>query len=303
MTTDNAEHVAFLFPGNNSSYTEELAALKGHPMADRFLEAAISLHRSSVGEFTSPQGKEVYDSLLIHALSCAICDIYKSKGIRPAVVSGYSLGMYPSLYCAGVCSFETSLKMLMDTLLCTRDFFAAQKEEFGMGAIIGLSEEELVGQVFPSLSGRLEIASFNGTRSFVVVGPRQPVMMCLQKSETIGAFRAVPLCTPHGYHSRMLGKAAQALPVAWRDFQFKEPECTILSPADDEPVHREKIADAMVTNLASPLRWATLVSSLPDRYQVVHAYETGPGDTLTRMSRHITKRLKMIPFSVSSGGQ
>lgn len=300
---DNVERTAFLFPGNNSSYEDALAALKGHPVAGGFLDAALALHRSSIGEFDTPQGKEVYDSLLIHALSCAICDIYKAKGIRPAVVSGYSLGMYPSLYCAGVCSYENSLKMLMDTLLCTRDFFATQKEEFGMGAIIGLSEDELVGQVFPSLSGRLEIASYNGARSFVVVGPRKPVLTCLQKSESLGAFRAVPLCTPHGYHSRMLHKAAQTLPLAWRDLQFKEPECTILSPADDRPVHREKIADAMVTNLASPLRWATLVNSLPEQYQVAHAYETGPGDTLTRMSRHITKRLKMIPFSVSTGGQ
>jgi len=93
--------------------------------------------------------------------------------LRPDCVAGHSLGEYAALVTAGVLSFEEALKFIM-----TRGqvfYEAFQKHPSAMGAIIGISEEQvldvlkLVGE---EDSVNLYIANYNGPGQLVVTGAR-----------------------------------------------------------------------------------------------------------------------------------
>lgn len=295
MNEGTDRNLAFLFPAKGI----EARDLRNFPgRLERVLHYTRSAGRIMEGRLSGHPPRvwaEFKDLAEIYALSCASCDLLRDHGIHPSVVSGYSLGVYSALYAAGVYAFEEGVQVLLASVSRVLEFLDKEGKEFGMGGIIGLTEREIEKELFPRIPGRLEIACYNGTRSFVVSGHRSSVQDCLEGAEKLGAFRTVLLETLYAYHMSFLQPLAAELHMILEPFTFLSPRCTILSPLTGEPIPHEETAGEIVRNFHTVIRWDSCMRNLVSVHGVKTACETGPGDSLMKMNRHLERGLDTVP--------
>jgi len=249
-----------------------------------------------------PAGPELYNQMLTYAICCSICDLYKKQNIFPAMVSGYSLGIYSSLYAAEVFSFETGLSIIGEVFHLVRQFYESSGRRIMMGAIIGLTEQEIRDLLFKKVSGSLEIACLNGRRSFVIVGESRAIKDGLDLAQRLGAMRAVRINTEFGYHTSLLKESSEKLYAFLDHCTICEPQCKILSPRDLSLVSKSAIPCEIVKSLYSPVHWESLVNAMINIYDIREGYEVGPGESLAKMARYINQNFKVYPvYTVGSG--
>lgn len=309
-----ATKAAFLFPGNDIDYQETLQRIKAEETFRKNIKKVNTLaHRLNLIEndsenpiqdtedtlANSGEGKvsELYNQMVIYTISCSICDFYKRKNIFPTAVSGYSLGIYSSLYAAESYDFETGLYIIVETFNLVKQFYDDTGLEFGMGAIVGLTRQEIMDLVFGKVKGFLEIACLNGHRSFVIVGERSSVTKSLELAQKIGALRTVRINTGFGYHTSLLKKTIERLYTFLDQCTICEPRCKILSPLHFGLVSKDAIPREIVKSLYSPVHWDSLMNAMIDIYDIREGYEVGPGESLAKMARYINQNFMVYPFS------
>lgn len=288
---------AFLFPAKGIAMGDEKALLEGPAPLETYTVPMVRIREERLAGEPPRVRTEFKDLTEIYTLSCAASDLIKSRGHRPAVVSGYSLGIYAALYTAGVYTFEEGLEVLIASVRCVLDFFERDDLDFAMGGIVGLTEEEIRKELFPEIPGRLEIACHNGVRSYVVAGERSSILRCLQAAADLGAFTTVLLETLYGYHMACLEPLASAIRARLEGYSFAEPSCLFLSPLTGEPVAGAALSEEIVRNFHSSVRWDLCMHSLLYLQGVKRAVETGPGDSLTRINRYLERGLDTVHFT------
>jgi len=303
----SAPRVAFLFPGNSIDYTETLENFGKNQFFLQNCKAA-RINKDSILKASeahnSPVDHELSNQVLIYTICCSICDYYKSKGISPTLVSGYSMGIYSAFYAAEAYTFETGLSILKKAFHMTKDLYISKrKQRFEMGVIIGLSEND-IHCVFKKVGGTMDIASFNGAHSFLIVGEQEKVKVCLKKAEVMGAFKAECIGGGGlGYHTPVLREIADEFYEFLSHCDIYNPVYAFLSPITiDRVTDQSAIVDEIIKNMYSPIHWSSFINTLFNIYNISVCYEVGPGDSLTKMTRYINNKVKVHPFCVVQPG-
>jgi len=281
--------VAFLFPGNDADYREAFKRLKEEEI---FIGHLKKIEKGNPGIAS----QELETQIMIYTICCSICDIYKRQNIFPALVSGHSLGIYSCLYAAGAYSFKTGLSILKKAFSLIREFYDERGQRFGMGTVIGFTEEEVQSLLFKEIEGFLEIACFNGERSLVIVGEEKALRECLERAEKLGAFRTILFNAELGYHTSFIKGVEERFRPFLNNCRILEPEYKILSPLDTGLVGYESIINELARNLYSSVRWASLIDALVNKHGIRESYEVGPGESLARMAKYINRRFKVYTF-------
>lgn len=281
--------VAFLFPGNDADYREAFKRLKEEEI---FIGHLKKIEKGNPGIAS----QELETQIMIYTICCSICDIYKRQNILPALVSGHSLGIYSCLYAAGAYSFKTGLSILKKAFSLIREFYDERGQRFGMGTIVGFTEDEVQNLLFKEIEGFLEIACFNGERSLVIVGEEKALRECLVRAEALGALKTILFEAELGYHTSFIKGVAQSFHKFLDRCQIFEPRHKILSPLDINLVGKDDIINELTRNLYSPVHWASLIDALVNKHDLREGYEVGPGESLARMTRYINRRLKVYTF-------
>jgi len=303
---------AFLFPGNDIDCKETLKKTATEEIFTENLRKvnelarSLNLIESDAGNGEEGNGelaaRELYNQMLTYAICCSICDLYKKQNIIPAMVSGYSLGIYGSLYAAEVYDFETGLSIIGEVFNLIKQFYESSGQKFGMGAIVGLTEQEIRDLLFQKVSGFLEIACLNGHRSFVIVGESRAIKEGMELAQRLGAMRTVRINTEFGYHTSLLRESIERLYTFLDYCTICEPRCKILSPRDLSLVSKDAIPREIVKSLYSPVHWESLVNAMITIHDIREGYEVGPGESLAKMARYINQNLKVYTFKMRTEG-
>lgn len=281
-----------MFPGQGSQSRGMGGALFGEvpqyagwePEVDAIL--GYSMRKLCLEDPENVLGKTQYTQPALYVVNALHYLKEMSGRQRPKYLAGHSVGEYNALFAAGAFDFLTGLK-----LVHKRGELMSQAHNGGMGAVVGLTVEQIQAVLRENALDALDIANYNAPTQTVVSGPLEEIKRAGPLMEQAGAKLFVPLPVSAAFHSRYMKDAAADFDAFLAGFRFEPLAGQVLSnvtgmlyPAGDPGAVRS----LLVRQIASPVLWAPGV-----RYLVARGAssfkEIGPGNVLTRLVQQITQ--------------
>jgi acyl transferase domain-containing protein/acyl carrier protein len=219
-----------------------------------------------------------YTQPALFAVEYALCKLWQSWGIEPAIVMGHSVGEYVAACIAGVFSLEDALKLieararLMQALPAT-------------GAMVSLlTDRATVEAAIAPYDDQVAIAAINGPRSVVISGDRQAIPIVCRRLEAQGV-KAKPLTVSHAFHSPLMEPMIAAFREVAAGICYALPQIDLISNLTGGLV-TEAIAtpDYWCDHILQPVMFAASMATLGELgYDVL--LEIGPKPILLGMGR------------------
>ena len=200
---------AFIFPAFISEFThQETDFLKQNSFdINHYLQRISKAVQVDLPGFSYNSeeylSSELNSQLLAYAFSCSFNDILLKKNINPDYIAGYSMGIYAAFYSAESISFEDGARLIYKAFNLVSEL--TQTKEYGMGAIIGLSFQDVLSLINDNKLN-LEIININNEHSLVVAGLKNEVLHLLNVAKEEGALSTAELTVNTPYHSKYLIK-------------------------------------------------------------------------------------------------
>lgn len=282
---------AMLFPGQGSQSVGMMNGFEEHAIIKQTFEHAADILKQDVWAM-STQPNELLNQTtntqpLMLIAGFATWKLWQSQiGTLPNAMAGHSLGEYTALVAAGVISFEDALPLVRYRAEVMQ---GAVAEGVGaMAAILGL-EDSVVNEVCQSAAqGQvLEAVNLNSPGQVVIAGHREAVERGMEAAKAKSAKRALLLPVSVPSHCALMKPAADKLASYLQNVQFSTPTVQVLQNADVIAYQdAEKIKDALVRQLYSPVRWVETVQTLREQ-GITQAFECGPGKVLAGLAKRI----------------
>ena len=282
----------FMFPGQGSQTrgmggalfdeVSEYAALE--PQVDALL--GYSMRKLCLDDPENVLSKTQYTQPALYVVN-ALHYLKEMQGRqRPKYLAGHSVGEYNALLAGGAFDFLTGLR-----LVHKRGELMSQAHNGGMGAVVGLTIDQIGEVMKDNQLDTLDVANFNSPTQTVLSGPVDEIKRAGPLMERAGAKLFLPLPVSAAFHSRYMTDAAAAFDQFLASFNFEPLAGQVLSnvtgslyPSGDPSA---TIRSLLVRQIASPVLWAPGV-----RYLVARGAssfkEIGPGTVLTRLVQQIT---------------
>lgn len=293
-----AQPVGIVIPGIGISYRESIDRLRAHPSFERNCRIAgipdwlveAPIQRNGMND---PLADTLANQKLSYVINCTMCDLLVERGVVPRHVIGYSMGLYAALYTGGYYSFETGLAMVEKAFDSVGRWCRAQPERFGMGILLGLSEEEVRALLLGNAAGEVDIAVHNGERSFVLAGGQPALVRIMEQATDFGAVSARLIQTDHPYHHRCLEPIAPGLTRELRLLEILRPKTGVMSLLDGKLIAADEVVSTVVRALHSPLRFDSAIRRALREHQVRLYYETGPERSMGKLMRYIDRSIRV----------
>ena len=234
-------------------------------------------------------GQTVNTQPIMLAAGVAVYRAYlEAGGKTPAVVAGHSLGEYTALVAAGALDFADAVKLVR---LRAELMQSAVPQGVGaMAAILGLEDEQVKAICAEAAQGEVvEAVNFNSPGQVVIAGNAAAVERAMNAAKEAGAKRALPLPVSVPSHCSLMKPAAEKLAEALQTVEIKQPQIRVIHNADVAAYDdSEKIKDALVRQLYSPVRWTETVNALVAE-GITESAECGPGKVLAGLAKRINK--------------
>ena len=212
----------------------------------------------------------------------------EAGGKTPSVVAGHSLGEYTALVAAGALDFADAVKLVR---LRAELMQSAVPQGVGaMAAILGLEDEQVKAICAEAAQGEVvEAVNFNSPGQVVIAGNTAAVERAMAAAKEAGAKRALPLPVSVPSHCSLMKPAAEKLAEALKDITIKQPQIRVIHNADVASYDdADKIKDALVRQLYSPVHWTETVNALVSE-GITESAECGPGKVLAGLAKRINK--------------
>lgn len=295
---------AFLFPGQGSQKVGMGSdLLEGRPdLFERFVDKAgevadLPLRDLCLEGPIEELTKTNVAQPALFALSLAVNELAKERGLRPDYVAGHSLGEYTAAVVSGAIETEDGMALVAER---GRLMAGAQSERPGaMGAIIGLPSER-VDELCESAAeaGAVAPANLNTPTQIVCSGEEAAVLKLLELAEEAGADKAVRLQVGAAFHSVLMEPVQEKLAKTMENLTWKDPETPLVGNATAElKTTGTQVKEALVAQIASPVLWTDCVGTLIENGCETFL-EVGPGRTLSGLVRQIDQDVET--FSADS---
>ncbi|MEU6720362.1 SDR family NAD(P)-dependent oxidoreductase [Nonomuraea sp. NPDC046802] len=201
----------------------------------------------------------------IFAVEVALWRLVGWLGVRPAFVSGHSVGLVAAAYAAGVlsladaCALVTARARLMQALPAGGAMLAVE-----------LPEEKVIG----SLPQGVAVAAVNGPSSVVISGEAEGVAGLAGRWRRDGV-RVKQLKVSHAFHSPLMEPMLEEFAAAIAGLEFRAPVLGGL-PAG------VATAEFWVAHVREPVRFADMVTGLREQ-GATRWLELGPDGVLTAL--------------------
>lgn len=228
---------------------------------------------------------------LMLAAGVAVWRVYQiMKGVMPTFMAGHSLGEYTALVAAGAISYADAIPLVRYRAQAMQN--AVPEGVGAMAAILGLEDDVVRNVCDESAKGEVVApVNLNSPGQIVIAGNRAAVERAMMMAKEKGAKRALQLPVSVPSHCSLMKPAADQLAEYLKSVEIKTPEVPVIHNADvvsyNEP---EKIKDALVRQLYSPVRWSDTVK-LIHKLQIGKTAECGPGKVLAGLTKRITADL------------
>ncbi|QWR78488.1 ACP S-malonyltransferase [Candidatus Magnetomonas plexicatena] len=224
--------------------------------------------------------------------SIAAYSVLLSKGIKPEVLAGHSLGEYSALVAAGVLTLSDAVKL---TEMRGRFMQEAVPEGQGlMAAIVGLNREGVDNICLAVKSGYVAPANYNCPEQTVIAGEKAAVEEAMILAKDAGAKRAIPLAVSVPSHCTLMMSASERLSKYFESVTFKNAEIPIVNNADAILlVTADQIKASLIRQLNSPLLWEDSVRKMVETGVEV-IIEVGPITVLSGLIKRIDSTVTLL---------
>ncbi len=294
---------AVVFPGQGSQAVGMLDAFADHPAVRRTLVEASEALGEDVARLMHFGPKETLDLtvntqpvMLAAGVACWRA-LQAETGLRPAAMAGHSLGEYSALVAAGVLSLADAMPLVRLRAQAMQE--AVPAGAGAMAAVLGLSAAQVAAgcaEAAAAVGEPVSAANFNDPKQIVIAGTRAAVDRACELFKARGAKRTLPLAVSAPFHCELMKPAAERLRVRLAEITLAAPQVDVVNNVDvAAPRDPAAIADALVRQAYSPVRWVEVVRALRAR-GVTHVIECGPGRVLTGLTRRIDPDLGTLAF-------
>jgi [acyl-carrier-protein] S-malonyltransferase len=290
--------IAFMFPGQGSMEAgmgREVAAAIPEAMAvyDEASDAAgmdlkeLCFHRP-VEDLVDT---EVQQPALV-TTSLALDAALRSRGIRPHVVVGHSVGEFSALGAAGTLTARDAVALVRERGIAMAE--AAKERPGSMAAILGLADEAVealchkIANVWP--------ANYNCPGQLVISGETPSVEEACDEATREGARRAVKLRVSGAFHSPLVERAAERLRPAVEKVHLAESKAAFMSTVTAKIEDAQRYRELLVEQLTAPVRFTQSARELISD-GVTTFVEVGPGNVLGGLLKRIDRSVRT--FSVN----
>ena len=298
--------IAFFFPGQGSQAVGMMSGFGDNPYIKQvFIEASDILKIDFWAMATRPNEmlnltQNTQPLMLIAGI--ATYRAYIAAGGLPASIhAGHSLGEYTALVASDAINFADALPLVKYRAEVMQ---SAVPEGVGaMAAILGL-DDELVREACIEaahdckLSGEVcEAVNYNSIGQVVIAGNKAAVERAMEIAKAKGAKRALPLPVSVPSHCALMRPAALKLSEYLKNVTINTPQIHVIHNADVAAYQNaEKIKDALVRQLHSPVRWVETVQMIYSQ-GITSAAECGPGKVLAGLTKRIVAELPCKAFT------
>jgi [acyl-carrier-protein] S-malonyltransferase len=295
------KNIAFLFPGQGSQSVGMMSGFGDlNIIRDTFTEASDVLGvdlwtmateaNDSINETTNTQ------PIMLTAGVATWRAWLASSDQLPTVLAGHSLGEYTALVASGALTFKDALPLVRYRAEVMQN--AVPAGVGAMAAILGLDDETVRAVCAEAAQNEvLEAVNLNSPGQVVIAGNKAAVERGMELAKAKGAKRALPLPVSVPSHCALMKPAALQLAEYLKNVTINTPQIPVLHNADVAAYNEsEKIKDALVRQLYSPVRWVETVQAIAAQ-GVTQAAECGPGKVLAGLTKRIVAELPCVALT------
>jgi len=302
--------IAFVFPGQGSQYVGMGADVIGRsPAAAAAFEKAdealgMPLTRLILDGPAEDLDQTVNAQPAILATSVAMLEAIREEAARtgvqivPRAVAGHSAGQYAAAVAADAIDYADALRLVRERGRIMQE----RGIEGGMGAVIGLSDEQVHDIVDQARAhGEIGVANANAPGQIVLSGVIPALVFALEMSKTVGARRAVQLTVSVASHSPLMRRARDEFGRILTKVPFRDPQipmlgnvhATVISTADG-------LRDELTEHLVHGVQWTSTVRHMVGS-GVTDFVEIGPGRVLSGLIKRISPEADAYAMDGPSG--
>lgn len=231
-----------------------------------------------------------YTQAAMVTTSIAMTKVLESKGVKPDVAAGLSLGEYCALYAAGVMSEADAI-----TTVRQRGILMQSEVPVGQGAmaaVLAMDATEIEA-VIADMDG-VQIANYNCPGQIVISGRKEAVEEACEKLKAAGAKRTIMLNVSGPFHSRMLTGAGEKLGEVLKQVEVHTPQIPYVANVTAAYVTDvAEVKPLLMKQVSSSVRWQQSVEAmLADGVDTF--IEIGPGKTLAGFMKKIDRTAKVL---------
>jgi [acyl-carrier-protein] S-malonyltransferase len=290
---------AFFFPGQGSQSVGMMAGFMNESgdnpvIKQTFVEASDILKTDFWAMATEPNellNQTQHTQPLMLTAGIATYRAYiQAGGLQANTHAGHSLGEYTALVAANALSFTDALPLVKYRAEVMQ---SAVPEGIGaMAAILGLDDDIVRAICAEAAQNEVcEAVNLNSPGQVVIAGNKAAVERGMEIAKAKGAKRALALPVSVPSHCALMKPAAEKLAEYLKGVAINAPTIPVLHNADVVAYSdSEKIKDALVRQLYSPVRWVETVQAVYSQ-GITNAAECGPGKVLAGLTKRIVAEL------------
>ncbi|MDZ4142253.1 MAG: ACP S-malonyltransferase [Methylotenera sp.] len=295
--------LALFFPGQGSQSIGMMAGFGDNAIIkNTFIEASDILGVDFWAMVTEPNellNLTQHTQPLMLTAGVATARAYVgADGAQPQVLAGHSLGEYSALVAASALTFADALPLVKYRAEVMQN--AVPEGVGAMAAILGLDDDAVRAVCAEAAQGEvLEAVNYNSLGQVVIAGNKAAVERGMELAKAKGAKRAVALAVSVPSHCALMKPAAAQLAEYLKNVKINTPQISVIHNADVVSYdNADRIKDALVRQLHSPVRWVETVQAIYAQ-GITHAAECGPGKVLASLTKRIVAELPCVALTSS----
>ena len=289
--------LALVFPGQGSQYVGMGASLfEESPEAAGVLERADETLGFPLSRLILEGPAEELDQTVnaqpaILATSVAYLEAMRGVAdeagieLRPQRLAGHSAGQYAAAVAANAIDYPDALRLVRERGRLMQE---SGGEEGGMGAVIGLSDDQVDEVVTRARQhGEISVANANAPGQIVLSGVVPALVFALELSKALGARRTVRLAVSVASHSMLMRRAQREFAAILNRVPFREPAVPLLGNVHATVIRSaDGLRHELSEHLTHGVQWSEAVRRMVAS-GITDFIEVGPGRVLTGLIKRI----------------
>lgn len=300
-----AQHTAFVFPGQGSQKVGMLAELaeKFPTVLTTFEEAsnALGFDLWQIVQSGENLDQTPYTQPALLTASIAIWRIWlESGGLVPKYLAGHSLGEYSALVAAESLSLTDAVKLvhLRGQLMQQ----AVPQGQGAMAAILGLSDEQVVAlcqSATEAGKGSVQAANFNAQGQVVIAGDTAAVQIAIEKAKELsGKAIVLPVSVPS--HCTLMKTASEQFAQALGKVDIQMPQIALIHNVNAQvATNLDEVKQALVHQLYQSVQWTKTLNFF-EQQDIAYLVECGAGNVLSNLAKRLSFVQKVLPTDTVS---